>query len=44
MFDLHVYPDAKHGFDGSPEDDKQADFEASIDAQARTLAQFEEWF
>jgi dienelactone hydrolase len=44
MFDLHVYPDAKHGFDGSSEDDKQADFEASIDAQARTLAQFEEWF
>jgi dienelactone hydrolase len=44
MFDLHIYPDAKHGFDGSSEDDKQADFEASIDAQAKTLAKLESWF
>jgi dienelactone hydrolase len=44
MFDLHVYPKAKHGFDGSSEDDKEADFEASIDAQAKTLAKLAAWF
>lgn len=44
MFDIRVYPDAKHGFDGASEDDKEADFEASIDAQARTLAKLAEWF
>jgi dienelactone hydrolase len=44
MFELHVYDNAKHGFDGSSEKDKEADFEASIDAQARALDKLEEWF
>jgi dienelactone hydrolase len=44
MFEMHVYPDAKHGFDGASENGKQADYEASMDAQAKTLAKLAEWF
>jgi dienelactone hydrolase len=44
MFDIHVYEDAKHGFDGASENGKEADFEASMDAQAKTLAKLAEWF
>lgn len=44
MFELHVYPGAKHSFDGASENDKHADFEASVDAQAKTLAKLAEWF
>jgi dienelactone hydrolase len=44
MFELELYPDAEHGFDGSEqEDDEAADFDARQAAQARTLAKFDEW-
>jgi dienelactone hydrolase len=44
MFELEIYDDAKHSFDGTPEDGREADFEASVDARAKTLQKFEEWF
>jgi dienelactone hydrolase len=44
MFELEVYPDAKHGFDVWFTGDPQADLDARIDAQARTLAKLDDWF
>lgn len=44
MFEIEVYADAKHGFDVWFTGDPQADLDARIDAQARTLALFEAWF
>lgn len=44
MFEIQVYPDAKHGFDVWFTGDPQADLDARIDAQARTLAKLDEWF
>jgi dienelactone hydrolase len=43
MFELELYPDAEHGFDGTDDDDEGADFDARKAAQARTLAKFDEW-
>jgi dienelactone hydrolase len=44
MFELEVYPKAKHGFDGVSANDRKADYEASVDAQVKTLEKLEEWF
>jgi dienelactone hydrolase len=44
MFEIEVYPDAKHGFDVWFTGDPQADLEAREDAQQETLAKLDEWF
>ena len=44
MFELEIYPKAKHGFDGKSSKDGKADYEASVEAQSQTLARFEAWF
>jgi dienelactone hydrolase len=44
MFDLDIYEGAKHSFDGTSQNGKQADFAASVHARAKTLAKFDEWF
>jgi dienelactone hydrolase len=44
MFELEIYDKAKHGFDGTPEDGKEADFEASVAARNKTLKKLDEWF
>lgn len=43
MFELEVYPNAEHGFDGWEDGDPVADFDAREDAQARTLARLAQW-
>lgn len=43
-FDLHVYNNAHHGFDASDDDDRDADVEASQDAQVLTLSTLAGWF
>ena len=43
MFDLEVYPNAEHGFDGGVDGDPVADSEAREDAQARSLAKLAQW-
>jgi dienelactone hydrolase len=44
MFELDIYDGAKHGFDGTSQNGKKADFDASVHARAKTLAKFDEWF
>jgi dienelactone hydrolase len=44
MFELEIYDDAKHGFDGTSKDGREADYEASNDARVKTLEKLEEWF
>jgi dienelactone hydrolase len=44
MFELKIYDNAKHSFDGTPSDGRPADFAASNDARDRTLKKFEKWF
>jgi dienelactone hydrolase len=44
MFELEIYDNAKHGFDATSSDGRKADYHASVDAQAKTLERFEEWF
>ncbi|PRP93518.1 dienelactone hydrolase family protein [Enhygromyxa salina] len=44
MFEIEVYSDAEHGFDVWFTGDPQANLEARMDAQARTLARLEGWF
>jgi len=44
MFELEVYPNAKHGFDVWFTGDPQADWDARVDAQAKTLAKLDSWF
>lgn len=44
MFEMVVYDNAKHAFDGSTSDDRKADWEASVAAQAITLEKLEQWF
>jgi dienelactone hydrolase len=44
MFEIEVYPDAKHGFDVWFTGDPQADLEARQDAQEQTLEKLDEWF
>jgi dienelactone hydrolase len=44
MFEIEVYAGAKHGFDVWFTGDSQADLDARIDAQAKTLAKLNDWF
>lgn len=44
MFEIHVYPDAEHGFDVWFTGDPQADLDARLDAQLETLTKLDEWF
>lgn len=43
MFDLEVYDDAKHAFDESDEGEDDADYDARLKAQARTLDKLAQW-
>lgn len=43
MFELRIYEDARHGFDGSAGDDRAADKRASTDAEASALAKLDGW-
>jgi dienelactone hydrolase len=44
MFELEVYPKAKHGFDRSDDHDPKADEDASAAAQDKTLTKLHVWF